>query len=73
MADEIDRAQDQEAAIRQREIDAVRSRSRGLAASGACHYCGEPLHGLLLWCPDGCKEDWEMEQRLLQRAGRRPE
>lgn len=41
----------------------------GPAACGACHFCGEEVHGEARFCDADCRDDYEREQRAAkQRA-----
>ena len=42
----------------------------GIQAKGACHYCDATLKGAALFCDADCSEDWHLEQKLLQQAGK---
>lgn len=50
---------------------AKRRREPGLVAIGACYFCSETLGRPFLFCGAECRDDYEIEQRALQRAGRR--
>lgn len=65
MADEIDRANDLAEAYASDGIAHSRRalQSRALEPCGACHWCGEPLHGAnQLFCDKDCANDLAAQQ-----------
>jgi hypothetical protein len=67
MADEADRAQDQEAA---NLAQALKRRRKTLQATGACHYCGEHVAKGFIFCDVECGREYEREQAIRARQGR---
>lgn len=70
MADPVDLAQEHI----EREaphILAASKRPVGPAACGACHYCGEEVHGEARFCDTECRDGYEKEQTALRRGGNR--
>jgi hypothetical protein len=60
MADEVDRAND----LAQRLLDAALAKKKpvGPSPTGACLWCGEPLHDGRRWCSPECRDDWQAHQ-----------
>ena len=57
MADEVDQAEAIEAAILSRSIEAARTAGRELRPVLHCHWCGEPVGELRLFCDADCATD----------------
>lgn len=60
MADEIDRAQEYEATLREAEIRNAATVTTKAVYTGFCLSCGQPIaeHGRR-WCDAGRRDDWE--------------
>lgn len=56
MADEADRAEEQEEMARQAAL--IVRRRVGPRYTGRCLNCGEIIEGPLRWCDAACREDW---------------
>jgi hypothetical protein len=69
MADIADITQDRAEA--EAELFAKRRREPSLIAVGACYFCSTECAKPLLFCDSYCRDDYEREQRALQRNGRR--
>lgn len=68
MADPADLAQEH---IEREQANFLAQRKPiGEKACGACHFCGEEVHGVALFCDTDCAQDYEREQTLLARQGR---
>lgn len=65
MADPADRS-DQEVTAFLDAALAVR-KPVGPKATGHCLYCESALPPGLRWCDSACSEDWEREQKALER------
>lgn len=68
MPDDFDRASRLEEAERAACV-AVQRAKRGMKACGACHYCGEDVATGVLFCDAGCRDDYEVEQRMRTIRG----
>ena len=67
MSDIIDVAQAKAEAIASAEL--ARRHPVGPAATGLCHWCGEPVPEGRRWCDADCRDDWQREQRRKTRHG----
>lgn len=71
MSDDIDRAQERDLQYQadcelERRYQAAKS---GLAATGECLYCGEPVAGGRRFCDAECRDAWDHEQQLKHMRG----
>lgn len=71
MPDDIDRAQEREASIREGHLadHAHRARGRELLPAGACHFCNEPVQPGRLFCDSECGWAWEELKAARKRNG----
>lgn len=67
MSDEIDRAQEREAADRESAIRAARTGMVELENDGACHNCGEMTD--IFFCCRECRDDWQARRDAQKRNG----
>jgi hypothetical protein len=71
MADDADIAQHHAETLHARMIEA--SKHPTISSTGRCHYCGEHVSGVRLFCDNasdedrGCHGDWEDEQEIKAR------
>lgn len=59
MADDIDKAQDQEQMTRDAILRAARDDKPHAECTGYCLQCGEPVEAPRRWCDNQCRDDWQ--------------
>ena len=59
MADEIDRASDQEQVLRDSAIYSARQVRNIILSTGKCLQCDADVAGDRRWCNSDCRDDWE--------------
>lgn len=59
MADDIDRASEQEAKQRDAAINNARASTKYIAATGYCLECGAKVGAEMRWCDNFCRDDWQ--------------
>lgn len=71
MADEIDRASEYEDKAREAAISNVRNTGSHLPHTGYCYYCAEPIEAPNRFCDAGCRDSYELENRMRSISGKR--
>lgn len=59
MADEIDRAAEQEQVLRDSAIYSARQVRNIILSTGKCLQCDTKVDGDRRWCNSDCRDDWE--------------
>lgn len=59
MADEIDRASDQEQVLRDSAIYSARQVRNIILSTGKCLQCDAVVDGERRWCDEWCRNDWQ--------------